>query len=69
MGCSVEEMLSYLEGADSPNTLKGYCCDFRVFDRFCSENELKPFPASVNTLLKCLVVQSGAEVRKPSITI
>jgi integrase len=59
MDRSVEEMLSNLEGAYSPNTLKGYRCDFRVFNRFCSENELKPFPASVSTLLEYLKSSIG----------
>ena len=59
MDRSVEEMLSNLEGAYSPNTLKGYRCDFRVFNRFCSENDLKPFPASVITLLDYLKSSIG----------
>ena len=37
MNHSVEEVLAKLEGAYAPNTLKGYRCDFGVFDRFCLE--------------------------------
>jgi integrase len=54
MDCSVEDVLSKLEGAYSPNTLKGYRCDFGVFHRFCTERRLKPYPASVGTLLQYL---------------
>ena len=63
MNHSVEEVLAKLEGAYAPNTLKGYRCDFGVFDRFCLERGFTSCPSSVDTLIAYL--ESSIGTRKP----
>ena len=63
MNHSVEEVLAKLEGAYAPNTLKGYRCDFGVFDRFCLERGFTSCPSSVDTLIEYL--ESSIATRKP----
>lgn len=63
MNHSVEEVLAKLEGAYAPNTLKGYRCDFGVFDRFCLERGFTSCPSSVDTLIAYL--ENSIGTRKP----
>lgn len=63
MDQSIEDLFQKLKGAYSPNTLKGYRCDFGVFHRFCLETGSSACPASVETLLSYL--ESSIGRRKP----
>ena len=63
MDSSIESVFQKLKGAYSPNTLRGYRCDFRVFERFCQSQGVRACPASVETLLAFIEASMGR--RKP----
>ena len=47
---SIEDVLSKLQGAYAPNTLKSYYADARAFVDWCSERNIEPFPIGSETL-------------------
>ena len=47
---SIEDVLSKLQGAYAPNTLKSYYADARAFVDWCVERNIEPFPISSKTL-------------------
>ena len=46
----IEDVLSKLQGAYAPNTLKSYYADARAFVDWCSKRNIVPFPISPETL-------------------
>jgi site-specific recombinase XerD len=47
---SIEDVLSKLQGAYAPNTLKSYYADARAFVDWCGERNFEPFPIASETL-------------------
>ncbi len=53
-----------LEGAYAPSTLKSYYTDIEVYEKWCLEKNLKPFPATVEAF--CRFLEEQAPDRAPS---
>ncbi len=53
-----------LEGAFAPSTLKSYYTDVEIYENWCLEKNLKPFPASVKAF--CDFLEEQAPDRAPS---
>ena len=53
-----------LEGAYAPSTLKSYYADIEIFEHWCLDRDLKPFPALVPTV--CQFLEDQAPGKAPS---
>ncbi len=53
-----------LEGAYAPSTLKSYYTDIEIYENWCLEKGLRPFPASVKEF--CRFLEEQAPDRAPS---
>jgi integrase/recombinase XerD len=53
-----------LEGAYAPSTMRSYYADIEIFVNWCNDQNLPPFPASVETV--CRFLEEQAPDRAPS---
>src|SRR5680860_1260612 len=53
-----------LEGAYAPSTMRSYYADVEIFFNWCDDQNLSPFPASVETV--CRFLEEQASDRAPS---
>jgi site-specific recombinase XerD len=58
------EEFKRLEGAYAPATLKSYKADIEIFENWCLEQDLEPFPAAVAII--CRFLQEQAPSKAPS---
>lgn len=61
-----KQSLVRLEGAYSPNTMRGYRSDFTAFEKWCDENERSSLPAAPETVAD--FIDAHAMLVKPSTT-
>lgn len=58
------EEFKRLEGAYAPSTLKSYYADITIFENWCIEQDLEPFPASAPII--CQFLEDQAPGKAPS---
>lgn len=53
-----------LEGAYAPRALNSYTCDIEIYEKWCGDNKILPFPANADAI--CQFLESEALKRAPS---